>query len=244
MIRIWLIAHKDMKEAFGQRTLLLRVVLPVLLLPILYGVLTAVTIGRNLQPDQAAIVAGMISVWTAIVAVVGTSFGGVMAAQAIALERERGTIEALLATPAADREIFAGKALAAFLPGLAGGYGAGLLYFLSFHLLSTVEPGIPPPAAAFFARFVALLLPIIVALQVGGGVMISGRCGTVTGATQLSALMSIPVIGATLYLAYQARLWPSWHLVLLVAALLALDAIILHLGARTMGREEIIARLD
>lgn len=244
MRRVWLIACKDLKEGFGQRALVLRVVLPAIILPVLYGVLTGAMIkGRDLDSEQARFLGGLIAVFAAVVAVVGTSVGGVIAAQAIALERVRRTMESLLATPATDREIFGGKVLAAFLPGVAGGYGAGLLYFVSARLFARIEP-LTVPGVTFFVAFIALLLPLIVAIEVAGGVMISARCGTVTGATQLSALASIPVIGATLYLAYLARQWPLWERALLVGGLAALVVALYYLGARVLGREEIIARLD
>jgi len=244
MNRALLIARKDMKEAFGQRALMLRVLLPAIVLPILYGVVTGILIrGSDLDRDQAGFLSGMIWLFAAIVGVVGTSTGGVMAAQAIVQERLRRTIESLLATPASDWEIFAGKVLAAFLPGLAAGYGAGLLYFISARALCDVTP-LAVPGVMFFVRFIALVLPIVVAIEVAAGVTISGRCGTVTGAAQASALTSIPVIGAIIYLAYRAREWPLSEVFALVSSLAALAVVLLYLGARVMGREEIIARLD
>ena len=244
MRRVLLIARKDMKEGFGQRALILRVALPAIVLPILYGVVTGIMIrSGDMDPDQAGFTSGMIWVFAAVVAVVGTSTGGVMAAQAIVQERVRRTIESLLATPASDWEIFAGKVLAAFLPGVAAGYGAGLLYFVSARALCDVAP-LAVPGVVFFTRFIALLLPTIVAIEVAAGVTISGRCGTVTGATQASALTSIPVIGATLYLAYRAREWPLSEVFAHFIGLALLAVALLYLGARAMGREEIIARLD
>lgn len=245
MRRAWLIACKDLREGLGQRALLIRIMLPAVILPLIYGVVTGKIIGgADMDAEQARFVAGLIVVFTAVVAVVGTSVGGVIAAQAIALERARRTLESLLATPATDREIFAGKVLAGIVPGVVGGYGAGLLYFASARLTADIESMSTIPGATFFLAFVLLLLPLIVAIEVAFGVMISARCGTVTGATQLSALAAIPTLGATLYLAYLASRWSMWERLLFAGGLAALVVALLYLGARVLGREDIIARLD
>jgi len=244
MRNAWLIAKKDLRESFGQRALLLRVALPGLILPLIYGVVTGSMVrGAEMEPEQARFFAGLILIFAAVVAVVGTSIGGVVAAQAIALERVHRTMESLLATPATDREIFSGKVLAALIPGVVGGYAAGLLYFAAARLTAGIEP-IVMPGAAFFASFVALLLPLLVAIEVATGVMISARCGTVTGATQLAALATIPAMGAALYVAYLARQWETVERLLFVAGLAALVVALFYVGAKALGREEIIARLD
>ena len=244
MRNAWLIARKDLKEGFGDRALMLRVALPAVILPLLYGVVTGRMIaGFEMDAEQARLFAGQMIVFAAVVAVVGTSTGGVVAAQAIVLERARRTMESLLATPATDGEIFAGKVLAALIPGVVGGYGAGILYFAAARLTAGIHP-LTIPGATFFAFFVALLLPLIVAIEVAAGVMISARCGTVTGATQLAALATIPTMGAALYIAYLARQWEAWERLLFVGGLAALVVAMFYVGARALGREEIIARLD
>jgi len=166
-----------------------------------------------------------------------------MAANAIALERTRHTIEGLLAAPVTDEEFFAGKTLAAYLPGLAAGYGAGVIYFVMICLYAGTR-SLFLPGVSFVVELLALMLPLVVALEALLGVMISARCGTVTGAAQLSSLITLPVVGGSIYLAYRASGWPLWGLLLLAAGFLTLLAALLYLGSKLLGREEIIVRLD
>jgi ABC-type Na+ efflux pump permease subunit len=244
MRRAWLIARKDIKEGFGQRALLLRTLVPAMLLPVLYGVMTGLAIrGAHMSQQLARMLESQIPFYAAMVALLGTLPGTALAASAIALERASRTIESLLATPATDREIFGGKMLAAYLPGLLGGYGAGALYFLSATAIGGLQ-ALALPKIGLMVQYIALMLPIVVALEAGVGVIISARCGSVITATQLSALVGMPVVGGVIYLAYRATGWPLWGVFLLAAGLLALVAALLHLGARSLGREEIIARLD
>jgi ABC-type Na+ efflux pump permease subunit len=244
MRRVWLIARKDMKEGFGQRALLLRTLLPAMLLPVFYGVMTGIMLQRGqVSPQQARFLAGQISLFAALAALLGTLPGTVIAAGAIALERVARTIESLLATPVTDKEIFAGKVLGAYLPGLVGGYGAGALYFLSASAIVGIQP-LLLPKVTFVVYYILLMLPIVVAIETTVSVMISARCGTVMAASQLSALIGMPIIGGVVYVGYRAAAWPLWQLLLLAAGLLTLVVVLLHLGARALGREEIMARLD
>jgi ABC-2 type transport system permease protein len=244
MRRVWLIARKDLKEGFGQRALVLRLLVPVVLLPIFYAVVTGLALRKyQANPHDASVLGGMIALWGAIVALLGTFFGNMIAAQAIALEKTKRTIEGLLATPVSDREIFAGKVLAAYLPGIVAGYGSGLLYWGIARVVSGVEP-LVLPGVSFAAWFIVAILPIVVAIETSIGVIVSARSGSVTTATQLASLFGMPVIGLVVYVAYRASGWPQWQLLVLGAGLLALVAILIPMGARALGREEIMARLD
>jgi len=244
MRRAWLIACKDMKESIGQRAMLLRTGLPVLLLPILYAVIAGLMLrSGSHNPRQAAALAGWVPMYAAFSALIGTLLTATMAANAVALERTRHTIEGLLATPVTDEEFFAGKTLAAFLPGLAAGYGAGVLYFATLCLIVGTR-ALFLPGVGFVVELLAPMLPVVVALEAILGVMLSARCGTVTGAQQVSGLVSLPIVGASIYLAYRASQWPLWGLLLLAAGFLVLLAALIYLGGKLLGREEIIARLD
>jgi ABC-type transport system involved in multi-copper enzyme maturation permease subunit len=241
--RAWLIAKKDIREAFARHAVIYRAVVPAILLPLLYGAITGLTIRHAQQGAKAALaMSGQIPFFAAIVALIGSLLAVMITADAIAGEKERRTIETLFATPASDLEIFAGKVLAAFLPAMGVGYAGGILYLVTARLLAGGQP-LPAPAVAGAAKLVAMGVPLITAMLSAAGVIISARCGTVTNATQLSGLATLPIGGGIIYIAFRINGWSGWQL-LLLAGLIALCVLLMLLGARALGREEIIARID
>ena len=244
MNRVWLIARKDLKEGFGQRSLMVRAVAVPVLLAVFYGVFTGLALRKyQANPHGANVLGGIIVLWGAMVAVLGTMAGGMVAAQSIALERVQHTLESLLATPATDREIFAGKVVAAIVPAVVGGYAMGALYYVVARLLSGVAP-VVLPAVALGAKFILAVLPLVAGAEVAGGVLMSARCGTVTGAAQLSSLVTLPLIAAVTGVAYKLPVWPQWVPLATAGGLAVLIVALVYGGAKVMGREEIMARLD
>jgi len=244
MRKVWLIACKDMKEGFGRRTVVLRVMIPVLVLPVMYGGIFGYAVRRvAANPKAAAMLSGQMSFYAAFVALLGIMLGTAIAADAIAGEKERRTIEPLMATPVSDLEIFTGKVVAGFLPSILGGYGSAVLFFVTARLLAGAQP-LLIPAASNAARLILLAIPVVTAIFLAVGVMVSARSTTVTGATQVSALLTMPVFGGMVYFALRAGGWPFSWLLLVLGGAAAVAILLLLLGARALGREEIIARLD
>ena len=244
MRRAWLIACKDMKEAFGRRALVLRIVVPVMLMPIAYGVATGYALRRApATAKTAGVVSGVVFVHAALVSLIGTLLGTAIAADAIAGEKERRSIEPLMAAPVTDREIFAGKVIAGFIPSMLGGYGAAILFFATAHIVSGASP-LLISATFRIAGLILCAIPVVTAVFLAIGVIVSARSSTVASATQVSGLIGMPVFGGVIYLAFRATAWPLSWLLLILAAACALALLLLLFGARAMGREEIIARLD
>jgi ABC-type Na+ efflux pump permease subunit len=244
--RAWLIARKDIREVFGRRAVVLRALIPAVVLPVVYGAM----VGHEIQaaqerPDRAAAALGAtLPFFAAIIVVVGALLAITITADAIAGEKERRTIESLLATPASDLEIFVGKVMAALMPALVSGYLGGGIFFLAARLASGGHalPAVPAMLAA--ARIILFGVPIIAVVLASLGVMVSARCSTATSAQQLSGAVFLPVSGLAIYGSLQITRWSTARLALLMAALVILCALLLRLGARALGREELIARLD
>jgi ABC-type Na+ efflux pump permease subunit len=246
MRRAWLVARKDIKEAFGRRAMMLRMGVVSLLLPVFYGVLTGREIGDAVQRHQpvGAALGGTIPLFAAIVAVVGAMLAITITAHAIAGEREWRTIEALLATPTSDLEIFAGKVLAALLPAVVMGYGGGLLFFGSARLTAGAAATGSAPGMLAAAKVIALGVPVCATILAAIGVIVSARCATAASAQQISGLAVMPVLGLIIYAGLKLSQWSAPVLLLLLAGMLVLCAALLLLGAKSLGREELIARLD
>lgn len=132
--------------------------------------------------------------FASLAVVVPITVGNAVAASAIVGERERGTGEFLAHSPAHEAEIYAGKLVAAFLPG----YVSTLAGFGLYALMVNVIVG-PQIGGWFFPTrtwWVLMLwvIPAFIALTLSVVVRVSGRVSSTTAAHQISGLVSIPAV--------------------------------------------------
>lgn len=118
----------------------------------------------------------------------------VIAADSFAGERERGTLEALLHTPASDRELMAGKILASWLPAVTVSLVGFAVYSVLANLLAW--PGLgriffPSPTWLLLAFWVT---PAIAALGLGVMVVASSRVESLQAAHQIGSLVVLPIV--------------------------------------------------
>jgi ABC-2 type transport system permease protein len=122
-------------------------------------------------------------------------FSTIIAAESFAGERERKTMEALLYTPATDKELFFGKVMAGFVPALVISWGSFIVYTIVLNVL-----GWPVFGRIWFPldTWYPLMLwisPALALLGVSFTVLISSKTPTFMGAYQSSAVLVILVVG-------------------------------------------------
>jgi ABC-type transport system involved in multi-copper enzyme maturation permease subunit len=124
-----------------------------------------------------------------------------LAAYAVAGERQQGTLEPVLTTPIRREEFLLGKALAVVVPSIGIAY-AVFAIFLAFVVLFA-DPAVGS-AILQGPDIVAQVLftPLLAALSVWVGVAISTRSRDAWVAQQLSLLGSLPVAVATSLVAF------------------------------------------
>jgi len=162
-----------------------------------------------------------------------------IAAYAVIGEREQGTLEPILATPVADRELLAGKAIAAVVPAVAISWA---LFAVYVGLAQVFAPQLvvrqiwtPSQAVAM-----GLLAPALAAFAILVGIRISLRASDFRVAQQLAVLASLPLIGFVALVTFRA-LRPSAGLYLAAAATVtAMDAACWRLCLRRFSRERLL----
>ncbi len=187
---------------WGGQRLLLRGVAPAVAMPL------DVVVEDLATPQQSgALVLFLVAYYGLFAAVMG---GMPLALDATAGERERQSLEPLLATPAGAAEIVAGKwlAVAAF---------AGLVVLVTltgFYLTLSFAP-LPPVGVPFlfggreFARFLVILLPMV-ALMPAALLFLASRARTIKEAqTNLSLLLFVVSVIPVAQLFLQRR-EPDW----------------------------------
>lgn len=168
----------------------------------------------------------------------------VIASDSFAGEKERKTIEALLATPLSDGELLLGKMLVSFLPAFVVTVAAFTLYslvidFLTFGLFNgrLLLPNLN------WITLVFGLAPALAFADIGLTVLISARTRGVREAQQISALLLIPLLAGVLG---QASGIVTLEPVVVIASTLLLvlfDIVVFVASIKTFGRDKILARL-
>lgn len=168
------------------------------------------------------------------------SFSLVSALESFVGEKERNTLESLLAMPLSDGELYLGKLTAALL-----------LPLMSSLLAMTTLAGLlvlraPPELLATITPLLGLLIVALVSckalIMVAGAVIISAHTTTTRAANLLASLVLIPMativqLEAILVLAGQPLV-----LGLLLAALAIAAFLLLQVGMGTFNREAILGR--
>ena len=164
-----------------------------------------------------------------------------VASYAVIGEREQGTLEPVLTTPATDRELLVGKALAATVPavalawGLYAAYGVAAAFIAPRPVIDRILS--PDQIVAQIA-----LAPTLALFGVIVGMLMSARTTDVRVAQQLSGLAILPVMGL-LALVVFGPVRTSVAVYLGGAALLlAVDLAGWRLLERTFDRERLLTR--
>jgi ABC-2 type transport system permease protein len=163
-----------------------------------------------------------------------------VAAYAVAGERQQGTLEPVLTTPVRREELLLGKALAVLLP------SAGIAYAVYALFLACVAAFAAPAVASSLLRWQdilaqVLLTPPIAAWSIWLGMSVSARSHDVRVAQQLGMLASLPTVAVTSLIALNVIHLAHGLGIGLIAALLALDGLGWRMTSAAFNRERLIA---
>ncbi len=232
--KVRLVAMRDLREATGD----VRLISTTIALSILVPVLAALAVRLLAYADSGArsgLEAPMSLVGAFFVTFLPATFSLVLALESFVGEKERGTLEVLLAAPLRDREIYAGKALAVLAVSLTLSLGGLTLYsLLAFPGLVVV------PWQVLVVLAVTTVCEVLV--MVSGAVMISMRARTMRAANVMASLVILPVasmlqIEAGLVVVDQvAYLW------YFASAFAVIAFALTRMGLKGFNREAMLAR--
>lgn len=164
-----------------------------------------------------------------------------IAADSFAGEKERKTIEALLYTPTTDRELFLAKLLSSWLTAIAitlAGFG---LYIIVGNTAAW-----PQMQRIFFPNAMWLVLiiwvvPAVIGLGISVMVLASARAQGVQDATQVGALVTLPIIGLFYMQVSGAMYFNIIAMFLLGLVAWLLTGLLIWFGSRSFQRKRILA---
>ena len=168
----------------------------------------------------------------------------VIASDSFAGEKERKTIEALLATPMSDGELFLGKMLVSFIPSMIVTVISFLAYSTVFDLLSfSVFNG-----ALLLPNFDWILLifglaPAMALASIGLTVMISAKVKGFREAQQISVILLIPILALVFGQVTGAIIFGPMVITALIGIFVIIDIAVFKIGVKLFKREEILSKL-
>jgi ABC-type transport system involved in multi-copper enzyme maturation permease subunit len=192
--RIGAIFHKELREYRRNRSVLVALAI----FPLIFLIQPIVVVYIVPASKAAQLSHGHVLLYMLALPVLTPAM---LAAYAVAGEREQGTLEPVLTTPIRREEFLLGKALAVLAPSTGIAYAA-FAFFLAFVALFA-HPAIASAILQgpdILAQ--VLFTPLLAAFSIWIGVAISTRSRDVRVAQQLSLLGSLPVGVATSLIAF------------------------------------------
>lgn len=254
------VVRRDLVVALGSKAVVLPALIVPLVLLVLLPALTglvprlvdAATVG-DLQalldilpagavgglPADPALQAAVLTVTyllAPLVLLVPVMFAAVIAADGIAGEKERGTLEGLLLTPLDDREIATAKLLAAWVPATVLGLAGAIVYATVANLAVGVQAGRLILPTAEFAVMAVWVGPTFAAGALGAVSLVSARVKTTQEAFQIGGVVVLPVVGLLITQATGALLLSVWLLAVAGTIALVVAIGLLAAGARSLSR--------
>ncbi len=240
-LRAWLrpvllIARREVQDQLRDW----RILTPLLGLTLFFPLLANFTARRMVaymeQFDAVLIAERLYPFLLLVVGFFPISISLVVALESFAGERERGTIEPLLAAPLTDAQLYVGKLLAVLLLPLAGSY----LGLFSYAGTMMWRAGWRPDPLLLFV--VWLLSTVQALVMVSGAVVVSTQATSVRGANLLASAIIIPV---ALLLQWESVLifWRQFEVLwTVVAGLMVVSVLLVRMGLAHFNREGLLGR--
>ncbi len=165
-----------------------------------------------------------------------TSFSLIIALETFVGERERKSMEPLLATPLSDVQLYFGKMSASVVPPLSASYAGMFVYMIGLALTIGWEPSFELVVQIF------LLTTMQGIIMVAGAVVVSSQTTSVRAANLLASFIIVPM-ALLLQAEAMALFWGNhtgiWWLIL---ALAITAVILMRMGTETFNREGLMGQ--
>jgi ABC-2 type transport system permease protein len=237
---IWVIAWRHIKESLRNRSTYVMAAF-YLLLPLGLVLFTLRPAFQSVTSRFALRqLGGVMAVYLLTAGLLPCTWSVGIAAGAFAAEKEQGSLVPLLATPASNGSIFAGKVLGSVLPALTLaavgviGYLAEIAFLFGWRVLFLL-----PPALTIL---ILLLLPATSLLAAGVSSMISARVNTEQVANQYGSIILTLIWLGLFFIVLRVTALGLGAFAAAVAAVFVLACVVIFISAATWRREEVMAR--
>lgn len=231
-----IVTRREVRDSFRDW----RIIIPIVLLTLFFPGLMNFTAGRLLgfvgQFGADLIAERLIPFLLLVVGFFPMSFSLVIALETFVGEKERKSLEPLLATPLTNMQLYVGKMLAAVVPPLVASYLGIAVYLVG--LAVTVQWYAP---LTLFIQTI-LITTVQGIVMVSGAVVISSQTTSVRASNLLASFIIVPMAlliqteAVALFFANYAGLW--W----VILGLSVTAVVLLRMGIHLFNREELLGR--
>ncbi|MGD8902791.1 MAG: stage II sporulation protein M [Anaerolineae bacterium] len=232
----WIIARRELADTVRDWRLVLPILVLVIGFPWLMNWTAEIVVDFVQRRDATLIGERLIPFLLMVVGFFPLSFSLIIALETFVGEKERRSIEPLLAMPITDLELYLGKTISAIALPLAGSLLAISVYLTGLHL--TI--GYAPPLELLIQILALNVISAVV--MVSGAVVVSSQTTSVRASNLLASFIIIPMAlliqGESIVM-----FWGNYGTLWIIAVGLLLVAVILvRMGVQTFNRESILGR--
>jgi len=232
----WIIARRELSDTIRDWRILVPIALLVVGFPWLMNWTAQVVIDFVQKRDAVIIGQRLIPFLLLVVGFFPLSFSLVIALETFVGEKERRSIEPLLAMPITDLELYIGKTISATALPLAGSILAICVYLGGLYW----SIGYTPPLDLLVQIFALNIIAAVV--MVSAAVVVSSQTTSVRAANLLASFIIIPM-ALLIQGESVVMFWGNFDTLWIVALGLFVVAIILvRMGVRSFNRETILGR--
>jgi len=230
------LARREVQDSFRDW----RILTPIILLTLFFPALMNFTAGRMLnfvsQYGAEIIATQLIPFLLLVVGFFPMSFSLIIALEAFVGEKERKSLEPLLATPLTDAQLYLGKMIAVLVLPLLSAYLGMTVYVVGLYLTVGYVPSMQLFVQTLF------LTTVQGVIMVSAAVIVSSQTTSVRAANLLASFIIVPM--ALLIQAEAAALFWGNHFGLwwLILALAITAVVLVRMGLHLFNREEMMGR--
>jgi ABC-type Na+ efflux pump permease subunit len=196
----------------------------------------------GMEPNLVTVYIMLVYLFSPILLIVPVMASSVIGSDSFAGERERKTIEALLATPISDGELLLGKILVCFIPAMTVSFVAYSLYMIMVDVITFGMFGM-----LLFPNVTWLILmfgvtPVIALCGIGLTIMISSKVKGFKEAQQISIVLLLPIMSLIFAQIFGLIFLGPLMLVMIIGLFATIDIVIYSVSVKIFQREEILAK--
>ncbi len=231
-----IVTRREVRDSFRDWRIIIPIVILTLVFPGLATLTAEVLFNFTRQFGAELIGDRLVPFMLLIVGFFPMSFSLVIALETFVGEKERKSLEPLLATPLTNTQLYVGKVLAALIPPMATSY-LGILVYLA-GLLVFVDWVIPLNVMVQ----IILLSTVQGVIMVASAVIVSSQTTSVRAANLLASFIIVPT---AMLLQFESIImfWGNYSgLWWLLLALLVTAALLVRMGIQIFNREELLGQ--
>jgi uncharacterized membrane protein SpoIIM required for sporulation len=232
----WVVAKRELRDQLRDWRILTPILILTLFFPVLMNFTAEQAVGFVGRHGAPIIGERLIPFLLMVVGFFPISISLVIALESFAGERERRSLEPLLATPLSDGQLFIGKMFASLLLPVFAAYVGIFVYIVGLFMRLDWIPPVP------LLVQVVLLTTAQAVVMVCGAVVISSQTTSVRAANLLASFVILPVsqmiIGESLVM-----FWGLYDALWFIVLFLFITAVVLsRMGLHLFNRESLLGR--